>query len=56
MVIVKYFALEKPEKAWFTRKNIEKGSKIYIARLLITVFVFIQLLNNRIQLLFSFRS
>ena len=29
MVIVKYFALGKPEEAWFPRKNIEKGSKIY---------------------------
>ena len=29
MVIVKYFVLGKPEKAWFLRKNIEKGSKIY---------------------------
>ena len=29
MVIVKYFALGKPGKAWFPRKNIEKGSKIY---------------------------
>ena len=31
MVIVKYFALAKQEKAWFSRKNIEKGSKIYFA-------------------------
>ena len=29
MVIVKYFTLEKLEKAWFPRKNIEKCSKIY---------------------------
>ena len=29
MITVKYFALGKPEKAWFPRKNIEKGSKIY---------------------------
>ena len=29
MVIVKYFALGKPKKAWFQRENIEKGSKIY---------------------------
>ena len=29
MVIVKYFALKKPEKAWFPRKNIKKGSKVY---------------------------
>ena len=29
MVIVKYFALGKPDKTWFPRKNIEKGSKIY---------------------------
>ena len=29
MVLVKYFALGKPEKAWFPRKNIEKTSKIY---------------------------
>ena len=28
-VIVKYIALGKPEKAWFPRKNTEKGSKIY---------------------------
>ena len=27
--IVKYFALGKPEKARFPRKNIEKGSEIY---------------------------
>ena len=29
MVLVKHFALGKPEKAWFPRKNIEKDSKIY---------------------------
>ena len=29
MVIFKYFVLEKPEKAWFPRKNIEKDSNIY---------------------------
>ena len=55
MVIVKYFALNKPEKAWFPRKNIEKGSKIY--RSIINYSLrFIQLLNNRIQFLFSFHS
>ena len=31
MIIVKYFALGKTEKAWFPRKNIEKGRK-YIFR------------------------
>ena len=29
MVIVKYFALGKQEKTWFSKKNIEKGSKTY---------------------------
>ena len=29
MVTVKYFALGKPKKTWFPRKNIEKSSKIY---------------------------
>ena len=29
MVIVKYFALGKPKKAWFPRENIEKSRKIY---------------------------
>ena len=29
MVIMKYFALGKPKKAWFQRENIEKCSKIY---------------------------
>ena len=29
MVITKYFTLGKPEKTWFPRKNIEKGSKMY---------------------------
>ena len=28
MVIVKYFALGKPEKGWFPRKIFEKGNKI----------------------------
>ena len=42
MVIVRYFTLGKPEKAWFPRKNIEKGSKTYSS------------IINRIQFLFSF--
>ena len=55
MVIVKYFALGKPKKHDYQETILKKVAK-YIVRYLITVFVFIQLLRNRIQFLFSFCS
>ena len=55
MVIVKYFALGKSEKAWFPRKNIEKGSQIY--RLIINYsFHFYSIVKqyNSVFILFPF--
>ena len=55
MVIVKYFALGKPEEAWFPRKNIEKGSKIYCLMIIYSFhFYSVVKQKNSVFILFPF--